>query len=226
MQNATRSQIITRSYSKSLISSISEKCNSIVMSQNKSNDLIIKLIESKFEDGKVSKVEDPDSFINDILSSDELRAIRFETLELNIQMLSSVSVDLPLLLNADSCKYNNLLSTVLGCIERYYNDLRVSWFTEFMPKTQEEDNIIKLFIQTMQSTEKILKTYISDNKRFHNKRFRNFVIYTGMDSIEPESKYDGITDIWMDTTIHYDPDYVPSEDEDEDDDDDYYEEDL
>jgi hypothetical protein len=43
-----------------------------------------------------------------------------------------------------------------------------------------------------------------------------------MDTIEPESKYDGITDIWMDTTIHYDPDYVPSEDE--DDDDDYYEE--
>lgn len=32
--------------------------------------------------------------------------------------------------------------------------------------------------------------------------------YSGMDTIEPESEYDGITDIWYDASIHFDPDYV------------------
>jgi hypothetical protein len=60
------------------------------------------------------------------------------------------------------------------------------------------------------------------------KRIRKFVDYTGMDTIEPESEYDGITNIWLDTTVFSDPDYEFEEDEDEDedeDDDDYdYEE--
>jgi hypothetical protein len=36
------------------------------------------------------------------------------------------------------------------------------------------------------------------------------VDYTGMDTIEPESDYDGITNIWTDITIYEDPDYVPN----------------
>jgi hypothetical protein len=35
------------------------------------------------------------------------------------------------------------------------------------------------------------------------------VDYTGMDMIEPESEYDGITNIWADPTIDEDPDYTP-----------------
>lgn len=38
------------------------------------------------------------------------------------------------------------------------------------------------------------------------------VDYTGMDTIEPEDEYDGITDIWYDDSISYDPDYNPEED--------------
>jgi hypothetical protein len=34
------------------------------------------------------------------------------------------------------------------------------------------------------------------------------VDYTGMDTIEPESEFDGITDIWYDLTVDEDPDYV------------------
>ena len=116
--------------------------------------------------------------------------------------------------DADSNYYNNLLTASLQCIERYYDELRINWVTQFMPKTPEEENIINLFIQTIQSTEKILKSNMLDAKRL-----RNFVIYTGMDAIEPESENE-IIDIWADTTIKYDPDYVPSEDEDEDEDED------
>jgi hypothetical protein len=35
------------------------------------------------------------------------------------------------------------------------------------------------------------------------------VSYVGMDTLEPESEFDGITDIWADPTIDEDPDYVP-----------------
>jgi len=47
------------------------------------------------------------------------------------------------------------------------------------------------------------------------------VNYTGMDTIEPESEYDGITNIWTDLyiwtdlSIYKDPDYVFEEDEDD-----------
>ena len=43
------------------------------------------------------------------------------------------------------------------------------------------------------------------------------VDYTGMDTIEPESEDDGITNIWYDNSIHYDSDYEFEEDDDEDD---------
>ena len=36
------------------------------------------------------------------------------------------------------------------------------------------------------------------------------VDYTGMDTIEPECEFDGITDIWADETIYEDPDYIPN----------------
>lgn len=46
------------------------------------------------------------------------------------------------------------------------------------------------------------------------------VNYTGMDTIEPESESDKITDIWADKTFEKDPDYEFDEDEDEDEEDD------
>lgn len=42
------------------------------------------------------------------------------------------------------------------------------------------------------------------------------VDYTGMDSIEPESEFDGITDIWFDLSLSEDPDYEFEEDKDDD----------
>jgi len=39
------------------------------------------------------------------------------------------------------------------------------------------------------------------------------VDYTGMDTIEPESEEDGITDIWYDDSYSYDSDYEPEEEE-------------
>lgn len=43
------------------------------------------------------------------------------------------------------------------------------------------------------------------------------VSYVGMDTIEPKSEYDAITNIWFDKTIYYDSDYEFEEDYDDDD---------
>lgn len=190
-----------------VVASIIEQLNNVITAQNKSITLIAELVKENYKVGINN-----DSLADNILSNENLRALRFQTLEKNITMLSSIAVDIPALLSTHPNYYNKLLEAALKCINQYYDELRINWDAQFMPKTPEEENIINLFIQTIQSTEKILKSNIPDAKRS-----RTFVIYTGMDTIEPESETENI-DIWADTTIKYDPDYVPTEDDEEDDD--------
>lgn len=57
------------------------------------------------------------------------------------------------------------------------------------------------------------------NKNIRPKRNIPRVDYTGMDTIEPESKFDGMTDIWYDESIHFDDDYIPNDEEEDDEDD-------
>ena len=64
--------------------------------------------------------------------------------------------------------------------------------------------------------EHVSKTVIK-NTSSRPKRNIPVVDYTGMDTIEPESEHDGITNIWYDNSIHYDSDYEFEEDDDEDD---------
>ena len=64
--------------------------------------------------------------------------------------------------------------------------------------------------------EHVSKTAIK-NTSSRPKRNIPVVDYTGMDTIEPESEDDGITNIWYDNSIHYDSDYEFEEDDDEDD---------
>jgi hypothetical protein len=202
MQIVTRSQIqrqvqlkseevlklrepIINSCKNSVVASISEQLNNVITAQNKSITLIAELVKENYKVG----VND-DSFADNILSNENLRKLRFQTLVKNITMLSSIAVGIPALLSTHPNYYDKLLTAALKCIERYYDELRINWVTQFMPKTPEEENIINLFIQTIQSTEKILKSNMPDAKRS-----RTFVIYTGMDAIEPESENE-IIDIW------------------------------
>lgn len=59
------------------------------------------------------------------------------------------------------------------------------------------------------------KPFYSHGRRYRPPCLRSNlppVDYTGMDTIEPQNEYDGITDIWADQTIYEDPDYVPEDD--------------
>lgn len=68
------------------------------------------------------------------------------------------------------------------------------------------------------SCQQIPDSKIVDLKYQRPQRNIKRVNYTGMDSIEPESEFDGITDIWADITIEEDPDYEFEEEYDHDED--------
>lgn len=89
-----------------------------------------------------------------------------------------------------------------------------SWDIDTKPKTEEEKQSLASLIYTLQDVEKMIIPFLPQEHSI--KRKRNFVDYTGMDTIEPYDEYDGITNIWLDTTVFCDPDYEFEEDEDDD----------
>ena len=108
----------------------------------------------------------------------------------------------------------------LGVYSNVDKNLVDSFFEEISQTRKFAIDIIKNYNGS------VCHPYISEARneisRLENSRPRrniNRVNYTGMDIIEPESEYDGNTDIWSDKTIKNDPDYNP-EDEDEDEDED------
>lgn len=66
--------------------------------------------------------------------------------------------------------------------------------------------LYKCIVSEFNSATKNLAPYFANTSR--PRRNIPLVNYTGMDTIEPESEYDGITDIWADLTIYEDPDYI------------------
>jgi hypothetical protein len=97
-------------------------------------------------------------------------------------------------------------------VQELYKSIRC---LDLKPVTEDEMKCIVALIYTLQDVEKMIIRYLPQEHA--TKRIRKFVDYTGMDTIEPESEYDGITNIWLDTTVFSDPDYEFEEDEEDDD---------
>jgi hypothetical protein len=76
-----------------------------------------------------------------------------------------------------------------------------------------EYNSIKNMFRELHIAEKMFVTYIKDDELRKPKR-SPYVSYIGMDTIEPENEFDGITNIWFDETIEEDSDYKTEDDED------------
>lgn len=98
-----------------------------------------------------------------------------------------------------------------------YNPSTVLNYTILSPKSKMSSVITNSKKKTNHTA--VLNTIMrkritqAESKLFTGPRrtLRNYkkVDYTGMDTIEPESEYDGITNIWADQTIYSDPDYLP-----------------
>ncbi len=147
------------------------------------------------------------------------------------------SNDLPYLLEKSklydkNCWQKYAVTVYNKCIE-FDNEyiLNKGW-----PELDQE--LIREFVSEYQFTKKIVTNHIKSvdintlTKEEHKQlvtaakkaietaekgryRRRNIPVvdYTGMDTIEPESEYDGITDIWYDDSYSYDSDYEPEEEE-------------
>jgi hypothetical protein len=105
--------------------------------------------------------------------------------------------------------------TVYHKVQDLYEQIRGS---DYKPKTIDEYNCVNSLLKTIQDSEKMVIQFLPIE--FPVKRIRNFVDYTGMDTIEPECDSDAIAAIWnLVDSVWYDSDYDPEEEEEDDDDD-------
>jgi hypothetical protein len=103
---------------------------------------------------------------------------------------------------------------VYNKVQELYGQIRSSSSSSYKPETEDEKKSIVALISTLQDVEKMIIPYLPSDEPI--KRRRNFVDYTGMDTIETDEYCDRIDDIWYERMV-YDSDYIPEEDEDEDD---------
>ena len=162
-----------------------------------------------------------------------------EKMRVALEIFKNINVNLQNLLTLNPLKWNEFAAVVYSKTTEFYNDMLSG------KHNIADKNLLTMHFQEFMKARKFLETYFinlkksSPSKIDMNNKFiiqamneiekemtmrprRNVprVNYTGMDIVEPESEFDGVTDIWADCTVDEDPDYVPEEDEDDDDDDD------
>ena len=103
------------------------------------------------------------------------------------------------------CEYKKTKEFVVPVIEKYNT-------TNYLCGKDSYKNYVNTAIKNI-NLEKTFEGRVALFGTGRPKRNIPRVDYTGMDTIEPCDEYDGITDIWEDISIHYDPDYNPEEDD-------------
>ena len=131
------------------------------------------------------------------------RQYHYEQLRLVTELYSIIQEYFPEVYNTIHSK--RLANTFYTKIQSFDHQIRNNIV---IPRNAEEYKTVRVALNQLQDTAKMLIPYLE----IKNKRFPP-VDYTGMDSIIDE--YDGITDIWEDTTIGEDPDYDPEEEDEE-----------
>jgi len=141
----------------------------------------------------------------------EVRTLHFDNIRRATELMFFIDQYLPEVRNL-SPSMDKFSKVVYAKIQDLYQQIRTS---DIKPETDDERRAVVAMIYVLQDVEKNIIPLLPADVLL--KRRRNFVDYTGMDTIEPESEYDGITDIWFDLTLAEDPDYEPTEDEEDDD---------
>jgi hypothetical protein len=148
----------------------------------------------------------PDSEISKANMEKDLRTVHFDSIRQATELMFFIDQYLPEVYSIASME--KFTEVVYNKIQVLYNQIRTA---DIKPETDDEYKTIMAVIGVLQEVEKNIIPLLPADQPL--KRRRNFVDYTGMDTIEP---LDGITDIWTDLTLKEDPDYEPSEDEDDD----------
>lgn len=148
-------------------------------------------------------------------------------MKIALQIYKAINQDLKKYIKVEGKeKWMQLVCKIFDKIVEFENEYRCGLWHEI------DKNLIKTFLNELNKaknfTINIIKNYrglgcidiVSKTKEkiasYESQRPRRNIPridYTGMDSIEPGSKFDGITNIWADLTIHEDPDYVFEKDQ-------------
>lgn len=126
--------------------------------------------------------------------------------------------------------YNKIVEFEAEYYSGSWNRIDKNLIEIFMNEVNKSKNFIVNTIKNYNElplTDLILsvKSKIANSKSHRPRRNIPRVDYTGMDTIEHECEFDGITNIWSDLTIQEDPDYDFEEDEEDEEDEDQYEDD-
>lgn len=138
----------------------------------------------------------------------KFRTIHFDIIRRATELMYFVDQYLPEIYNK-CLSMQRFAEVVYKKVQQLYDEIRN---IDVKPETDDERSAVVAMIYVLQDVEKNIIPLLSADVQL--KRRRNFVDYTGMDTIEP---LDGITDIWFDLTLAVDPDYEPMEDEEDDD---------
>jgi len=170
--------------------------------------------------------------IKDLLVKCELEVGKENKMKVALEIFKLFNQELDKVIAAEGInKWIKFVSTVFDKIVEFENECHSgAWF-------QIKENLVQTYLDELNKTKKytinIIKNYngiswselISQTKAkisaLRPRRNIKRVNYTGMDTIEPECEFDGITDIWADLTIYEDSDYEFEEDEDDEDDEEY-----
>lgn len=196
--------------------------------------------------------DDEAEFVRDIkrlLADCELASGKTAKMQVSLQIYNRVNDKLENLLQDNSPKWLKFAATVYNktsefevqFYEKIYNEVDVKLVETFRKTYQKARQFLSKYFKNLRATRPGLinlteSPYVELFKNIDEEDFkaaqcsrprRNIPVvdYTGMDTIEPESEYDGITDIWHDNSIWYDSDYNPEDDEDDEDDEDNEEQD-
>ena len=181
------------------------------------SDIKVLLAQCEEADGKTEKMRIALQIMNKVNSS--LLFILNNTKTLNWIKFAAVVYD-------KTCQFEKEHNT------NVYDEVDVNLVSEFTESYLKAKKLTSDFFKNLRNTKSCLNDldpfyaglytrmdYRDWNAEQSKRPRRNIplVNYRGMDTIEPDSEYDGITDIYYDNSIHSDPDYIP-EDEDEDED--------
>lgn len=156
-----------------------------------------------------------------------------------LEIYTKVNKELPKLIDTSVAVWLRFAAAVFNKTSEFINDSKTGNWSEINKKLVEKfnDEIYKTrnFVMTLIKNNWDLcpiheevtraKEEITRLEKLRPRRNIPDVNYTGMDTIEPEDEFDGITDIWFDATIEEDSDYEFEEDEDDEDEDDEDEDD-
>ena len=169
--------------------------------------------------------------MNELLRVLELTSGKENKMKVALEIFEKINRELPLIIAQNqTSSWITFASCVFNKINEFNDEYSSGQWLEIDNKFV--DNFVDELIKTKNFTSNLIRNYngpANTNPHFieakneimrleQRKNLRNIprVDYTGMDTIEPEDEFDGITDIWADLTIYEDHDYLPEEDEEDD----------